>query len=142
MSGPRPKAREIGKLGGRPKGSVNKLTADIRELAKQYAPAALKELARLAVEAESESARVSACNSVIDRAYGRAMQPTELTGKDKGPIETYEISNQDRARGLISLLASIREPVTTEAEPVTTEAGLLQRNAHAHGLVDGKPRGH
>ena len=60
------------KTGGRQKGSLNKATAEIRELALEYGPAAVAELARLATEAQSEAARVSACNGIIERAYGKA----------------------------------------------------------------------
>lgn len=65
--------------GGRKKGTPNKATADIRDVMKTYTPAAAKELARLAVEAESEAARVSAIKEIFDRAYGRA---TQLIGSD------------------------------------------------------------
>jgi hypothetical protein len=69
---------------GRPKGAVTKATADIRALASQYGPAALKELARLAEHAESEAARVSAIKELLDRGYGRSPQP--ITGHEGGAI--------------------------------------------------------
>ena len=59
------------KTGGRKIGTPNKATADVRALAQQYAPAAVKELARLAAKATSETARVSAIKEILDRAYGR-----------------------------------------------------------------------
>jgi hypothetical protein len=61
------------KSGGRQKGSVNKATAEVRNLALEYGPAAVKELARLAENAQSEAARVQACNGIIERAYGKAV---------------------------------------------------------------------
>lgn len=63
--------------GGSRQGIPNKATAEVRELARAYGPAALKELARLATKAESETARVTACNAILDRAYGKAAQPVE-----------------------------------------------------------------
>ena len=57
---------------GRPKGSLNKATAEVRGLAREYGPDALKELHRLSTLAESEAARVSACNALLDRAYGKS----------------------------------------------------------------------
>jgi hypothetical protein len=57
---------------GRPKGALNKATAEVRGLAREYGPDALKELHRLSNEAESEAARVSACNAILDRAYGKS----------------------------------------------------------------------
>lgn len=57
---------------GRPKGSLNRATAEVRLLAQNYGPDTLKELHRLSREAESEAARVSACNAILDRAYGKS----------------------------------------------------------------------
>lgn len=68
------------KTGGRKKGVPNKATAEIKDLAQQYAPEAVKELARLATEAESEPARVSAIKEILDRAYGRSTQSVDLSG--------------------------------------------------------------
>jgi len=59
------------KTGGRKAGTPNKATAEIRELAQNYGPEALVELARLAKEAVSESARIAAIREILDRAYGR-----------------------------------------------------------------------
>jgi hypothetical protein len=58
---------QSGNPGGRPK-----VLAEVRDLARQHAPAAIKELARLAVEAESEAVRVAAIRELLDRGYGRA----------------------------------------------------------------------
>ena len=81
----KPKSAANGKLGGRPKGSVNKATASIRELARKYAPDALEELSRLARKADSETARVSAIKELLDRAYGKSPQPMDGDGEG-GPI--------------------------------------------------------
>jgi hypothetical protein len=45
---------------GRKKGSPNKITREIKEIAHQYGPGALKELARIATQGENEAARVAA----------------------------------------------------------------------------------
>lgn len=75
------------KTGGRAKGTPNKSTAEIKTLARQYAPAALEELARLAREAESEQARVSAANSILDRAYGKPAQAIVGGDEDEREIQ-------------------------------------------------------
>jgi hypothetical protein len=62
---------------GRKKGTPNKVTAEIKQLAQQYGPEAIAELARLATKAESEAARVAAIKELLDRGYGRAVQPIE-----------------------------------------------------------------
>lgn len=71
------------RTGGRLKGTPNKSTAEIKALAQKYTPAAMQELARLATEAESESARVAAIRELFDRAYGKASQP--IGGADDLP---------------------------------------------------------
>ena len=65
---------------GRKPGSPNRATAEVRDLALEYGPAAVKELARLGGlvdegegKAQSEGARVQACNALIERAYGKAL---------------------------------------------------------------------
>jgi hypothetical protein len=65
------------KTGGRVAGTPNKATAEVRDLARSYAPEAIRELARLAKEAVSEQARVSAINSLLDRGYGKPSQTVE-----------------------------------------------------------------
>lgn len=76
------------KTGGRRKGTPNRVTKEISELARAYAPAALKELARLAKAAESESARVSAIGMLLDRAYGKPSQAIQHSGA----VGTYDLS--------------------------------------------------
>lgn len=94
------------KTGGRKAGTPNKATADVKALARAHGPAAINELARLAKDAESEQARVSACREILDRAYGKAMQPTEISGPDGGPIETKQMSGDELAREVAFVLAS------------------------------------
>jgi hypothetical protein len=50
---------------GRKQGTPNKITAEIKEIAHQYGPRALKELARTATQGESETARVAACREIL-----------------------------------------------------------------------------
>jgi len=55
-----------GNPGGRPKEE-----RVVLDLAREYAPAAVRELARIAVEGKSERCRVLAATALLDRAYGR-----------------------------------------------------------------------
>lgn len=66
------------KTGGRSAGTPNKATAEIKQLAQVHGPRMVEELARLAVRAESEAARVSAIRELLDRAYGRPPQSIEM----------------------------------------------------------------
>jgi hypothetical protein len=90
------------KTGGRKVGTPNKSTVEIKELAQQYAPEAIAELARLMKEAESEAARVTAIKEILDRAYGKS--PQALTGEGGGPIQhqvgvSWMTEEQAKARG-------------------------------------------
>ncbi len=70
VRGPRPGQ----KVGGRQKGTLNKVTADVRAAAQQYTEAALAELARIALNSESDQARVTAIKELLDRGHGRSPQ--------------------------------------------------------------------
>lgn len=74
----------------RTKGALNKSTADVKALASKYTDAAMKELGRLSLNAESESARVAAIRELFDRAYGKATQ--KIAGDEGGaPIAFQQI---------------------------------------------------
>lgn len=60
---------------GRPPGARNKATAEIKAAARKHGPEALKVLALLMKNAESEQAQIAAAKEILDRAYGKATQP-------------------------------------------------------------------
>lgn len=68
--------------GGRQKGVPNKATASLKEVAREYTEDALRTLAQIMVEGESESARVAAANAILDRGYGKPS--TVLAGDEDG----------------------------------------------------------
>lgn len=81
--------------GGRKAGVPNKATREIREVAQQFGPSAIRQLAKLGGlfpakkgAAESEQARVSACNSILDRAYGKPGQAVTHSGA----IGSYDVT--------------------------------------------------
>jgi hypothetical protein len=71
-----------GNPGGRPK-----VLADVQELARQYAPAAIVELARLALKAKNENARIAAIRELLDRGYGRSRQSMEVSAPAGDPLQ-------------------------------------------------------
>jgi hypothetical protein len=92
----------------------NKATAEIRTLAREHGPDAIKELARLAKEAQSEQARISASNALLDRAYGRS-QAGQLI-----EIELPDVSNID---GITTALSAIvRAAATGQITPLEAQA--------------------
>lgn len=73
--------------GGRAKGQPNNASKTLKELAREYTPQALETLAQIMTAGDSESARVSAANAILDRGYGKPSQV--LAGdEDGGAIKT------------------------------------------------------
>ncbi len=56
----------------------------IRDAIRAHGPAAIAELARLAHEATSVAARVSAINALIDRGYARLKDPPDGDDREHG----------------------------------------------------------
>jgi hypothetical protein len=80
--------------GRKPDLPPDEATAEIRAAIRAHVPEAIRELARLAHEASSEQARVSAINALIDRGYGDLKHATEpddaphgITVRFVGPAE-------------------------------------------------------
>lgn len=69
------------KTGGRQKGTPNKATARVRELAREHGPAAVRVLAEL-MQCANEGTRLSAACAILDRAYGRPSVCTETDSDD------------------------------------------------------------
>jgi hypothetical protein len=73
---------QSGNPGGRPK-----VLGEVQELARQYAPAAIAELARLALKAKNETARIAAIRELLDRGYGRSRQAMEISAPAGDPLQ-------------------------------------------------------
>lgn len=76
---------------GRPKGSVNKVTADIRAAAQAYTDDALATLAQIMKAGESEAARVAAANSILDRGFGKPRQAMDVDAQVKTDVTVIEL---------------------------------------------------
>ena len=67
---------------GRPQGSGNLADIEqrrsIAELARTYSDEAIAVLAGIMREAESDAAKVSAAQAILDRAYGKPVQANEI----------------------------------------------------------------
>lgn len=74
------------RIGGRQKGTLNKATASVKEMASKFGPEAVATLADIMKNGETEPARIAAAKELLDRAYGKA--PQAFTGENgEGPIE-------------------------------------------------------
>jgi hypothetical protein len=67
--------------GGRQKGTPNKVTAELRLIAADYGPAAVKELVAIGLDPETKSksdgTRIAAIRELLDRGYGKPSQALE-----------------------------------------------------------------
>jgi hypothetical protein len=71
-----------GNPGGRPK-----VLGDVQEMARLHAPSVIVELARLALKAKSETARIAAIRELLDRGYGRPRQAMEFSAPAGDPLQ-------------------------------------------------------
>jgi hypothetical protein len=106
------------KYGGRRAGTPNKATGEIKALARSYAPAAMKELARLSVKAESEQARVAAIKELFDRGFGKATQAVQHSGS-VGTYDLTKVTDDDLDRLENILRAASVTGVSAEREGAT-----------------------
>ncbi len=73
---------QSGNPGGRPKA----LRA-VEDAAREHTPAAIETLATICGDAaQPAAARVTAANSLLDRAWGRARQAVEVAGQNGGTV--------------------------------------------------------
>src|SRR6266852_7346954 len=80
-----------GNPGGRPK-----VLGEVQELARQYAPTAIVELARLALKAKSETARITAIRELLDSGYGRPRQAMAAPAGDPLQLLFEELAQRSR----------------------------------------------
>jgi hypothetical protein len=57
--------------GGRVKGTPNKATAEIKDIARPYGPDCIEKLWAIASSSESDPAKVAAIKEILDRGYGK-----------------------------------------------------------------------
>ncbi len=69
-----------GNPGGRPKE-----VREVVELARQYTTIAITRLADW-TQSDDPRASVAAAQALLDRGWGKPMQPNELSGKDGAPV--------------------------------------------------------
>lgn len=67
--------------GGRKKGTPNKATASLKDIAREYTAEAVEALVHV-LRTESGAAKVSAAKEILDRGYGKASQV--LSGDEDG----------------------------------------------------------
>ncbi|WLS01731.1 hypothetical protein [Shinella oryzae] len=87
---------------GRKAGAVTQAKKDLAEMAKEHAEKALGVLVQIAQGGESEAARVSAANAILDRAYGKPPQALDHKSSDgsmtPGPATIQIVAAEDDSR--------------------------------------------
>lgn len=68
------------KTGGREKGTPNKISLDVKELAQEYTSEAVEALATIMRDGDSAAARVAAIKELLDRAHGKPKQAVDVAG--------------------------------------------------------------
>ncbi len=81
------------KRGGRPRGSLNRATKDIRIAAQKYTKRALIVIAKLAEQAEDPNVRLKAACELLDRAHGKPSQTTLIGGDGGDPIKAQRVAD-------------------------------------------------
>ena len=114
---------QSGNPGGRPK-----VIGEVQELARQHAPTVIVELARLALRAKSETARIAAIRELLDRAYGRPRQVVEVSVPAGDPLQMLldEIDVRERIEPPVS-----HTPDRDHLSPASNLPSVLQKGRFA-----------
>lgn len=104
---------------GRPKGARNAATKDqvasISELAREHTDTALATLAQIATTGESEAARVSAANALLDRGYGKPTQAMDHTSSDGTMTPKPAIDASKLSKSTLEELAELADGTDDES---------------------------
>ena len=96
MPGSRPGERR----GGRKKGTPNRISTEIREVARRYGREALQLHVKLMRGSKNEDVRQRSANVILDRAYGR---PSQVSSDDEeNPLQLLMDHLDGKTRGLPS----------------------------------------
>lgn len=99
---------------GNPSGRPKKLH-DVVTLAQTYTPLAMSTLAEIMRSKKSATAsRVAASVALLERGWGKPVQPTEISGPNKGPVQTQDVT--DDRKPLTDMLITAREAAKDEGE--------------------------
>ena len=78
------------RIGGRQKGTLNKVTADVKTVAQVYTEEAVNALAVIMRTSESDAAKVAAIKELLDRGHGKATQTMAVDANVKATVHKIE----------------------------------------------------
>jgi hypothetical protein len=126
---------QSGNPGGRPK-----VLGDVQELARQHALRVIVELARLALKAKSETARIAAIRELLDRGYGRPRQAMEVSVPAGDPLKLLldEIDSRSRIEAPVSHTSDRSHLSRLERRGINApqRTAFSKSCRYAHGLSD------
>jgi hypothetical protein len=129
------------RYGGRQKGTPNKTTQEIRELAREEGPACVQHLAAARDNPEVPWAvRTECAKELLNRGYGRPTQPIELDVA----VSYEEMSFDQLAKRAARLAQTIRELAEGEARQLpsgTLDAELVEPEPVGSAAVGPEPKG-
>lgn len=67
-------------------GNYSQAKLDLREEAQNYAKVALRTLVDVCRSGDKDASRVSAAKEILDRGYGRSIQPHHISGLDRADV--------------------------------------------------------
>ncbi len=101
---------QSGNPGGRPKltDEQKQIKFDLVHSCRLLAPEALEVLKDLMDNAKQDSVKLAAAQAIMERAYGKAVQPTDNTHRDGdsseflSPLDAYKLMLGDRSAMIVS----------------------------------------
>ncbi len=88
-----PAPEEPPKRGGRPRGSLNKATRDVRIAAQKYTQRALTVITRLAEQSNDPRVQLQAAVELLDRAHGKPAQTQLVGGAGGDPVRLQQMQD-------------------------------------------------
>lgn len=93
---------------GRKPGTPNKSTREIREIAQLHGKKAINKLVLL-MKSENEATSLRAAVELLDRAYGRPVTPSEVSGPGGGPIRMQDVTPEEVHQRVAAMLLAWHE---------------------------------
>jgi len=98
---------------GRAKGTPNKLTATMREMAQPYGAKALTVLRKL-MKSDSEQIRLAAAKEIKEWGYGKSHQVTESKIDQTVKVDVSDVELARRAAFILAKADHVTKPETEE----------------------------
>ena len=112
---------------GRPKGSRNKITKEIRAIAGKYSHRAIRSVWKLAQHAENLDVQLKALTLILAYAHGRPTDRQELTGKDGAPLNPVPQTPRERLNHALRVAAILKQGEVA-ADAIAAEASTDGRS--------------